>query len=82
MARDACTYVLTYGLDIDAQTINTLTMTATDNTCSVEVPLTVPGDVVDTQGFRTEQLGSDPLTIWVRLTGSPVTFELQTPIDV
>lgn len=80
MARDLCTPVLTYTTDPIAQTISGLTITANSNTCNVPIPVTVPGPVTDTQGFTTEQIGSDPLTIWVNLSGSPVTFSLTTPI--
>ena len=52
------------------------------NTDSKVLQITVPGTVTDTQGFTTEQLGSDPLTIWVTLSGSPVSFTLTTPVPV
>jgi hypothetical protein len=42
--------------------------------------VTVPGSVTNTQGFTTEKIGSDPLTIWVKLSGAPVTFTLSTPV--
>jgi hypothetical protein len=32
------------------------------------------------KGFKTEQVGSDPFTIWVSLTGSAVTLSLKTAI--
>lgn len=80
MTRDKCLPALTYTTDPTAKTITGVTLTATSNTCRVTIPVTVPGSVTDTQGFTTEQIGSDPLTIWVQLSGSPVTFTLTTPV--
>jgi len=80
MARDKCGYVLTYTLNPTSQTITGVTVTATDNTCDVPIPVTVPGKVVDSKGFPTEQVGNDPLTVWVTLSGSPVEFVLGTSI--
>jgi hypothetical protein len=34
------------------------------------------------QGATKEQLGSDPLTLWVTLSGKPVSFTLTTPIPL
>lgn len=78
MARDACAYGLTY--DVTSGSITGVTVTATGNTCSSSIPVTVPGSVTDTHGFTTEQIGSDPLTIWVQLSGSPVSFTLSQPV--
>jgi len=82
MARDQCNYVLTWARDTTAQTITAVTVTAADNTCTVPIPVTVPGTMVDQQGFRGEKIGNDPLTIWVRLTGTPVVLTLGTPVNV
>ncbi|KAJ5924478.1 hypothetical protein N7466_008665 [Penicillium verhagenii] len=76
--RDACGYALSY--TTENQEITGVTVTATGNTCSEPIPVTFPVAPTSTQGFATEQLGSDPLTVWVELTGSPVTFTLSTPI--
>lgn len=78
MARDACSYGLTYA--ITSGSITGVTVTANGNTCGTSVPITVPGSVTNTQGFATEQIGSDPLTIWVALSGSPVSFTLSQPV--
>ncbi|KAI3400682.1 hypothetical protein diail_2394 [Diaporthe ilicicola] len=78
MIRDACSYGLTYA--ITSGSITGVTVTASGNTCSTSIPVTVPGSVTDTQGFTTEQIGSDPLTIWVNLSGSPVSFTLSQPV--
>ncbi|PYH41936.1 putative extracellular serine-rich protein [Aspergillus saccharolyticus JOP 1030-1] len=76
--RDQCGYALSYV--ISNQQITAVTVSATGNTCSEPVPVTFPVAPTSTQGFTTEQLGSDPLTVWVQLSGSPVTFTLSTPI--
>lgn len=84
MTRDNCAPDITYAVDSTARTITGVTISATGNTCSVEIPVTVPGLVTDTQGFRTEQIGNDPLTIWVNLSGAAVltSFTLKTPIPL
>jgi hypothetical protein len=80
MARDACAPNLSY--TTSGTTITAVTVTTIGNTCPVVIPVTVPGKVTSTQGFTTEQIGSDPLTIWVSMKGSPVTFTLSTPVSL
>lgn len=80
MARDQCGYKMTYILDTKAQTITGMTVSTTDNTCASNIPVTIPGSVLNTQGFTTEKIGNDPTTIWVKMAGAPVTFTLTTPI--
>src|SRR5690242_18834798 len=63
MARDACSPSLSYITSPSAKTITAITLTTSNgNTCSTKIPVTVPGKVTSTQGFTTEQVGSDPLT--------------------
>ena len=50
--------------------------------CKVPIPLTMPGPVQSTNGQTTEQIGNDPLTIWVDISQGSQTFLLQTPIAV
>lgn len=78
MARDACSYQLTYA--ITSGSITGVTVTANGNTCGTSIPVTVPGTVTNTKGFVTEKIGSDPLTIWVKMSGSPVSFTLSKPV--
>jgi hypothetical protein len=80
MARDACAPNLSF--KTSGNTITAVTLTTIGNVCSTVIPLTVPGKVTSTQGFTTEQIGTDPLTIWVKMTGSPVTFNLATPVSL
>ncbi|KAJ5088905.1 hypothetical protein N7456_012521 [Penicillium angulare] len=76
--RDACGYALSY--TTENHKITGVTVSATDNTCGEPIPVTFPVAPTSTKGFATEQLGSDPLTVWVQLSGSPVSFTLSTPI--
>lgn len=78
--RDACQYSLRYA--VSGGQITGVTVSAKDNTCKRPIPVTFAVEPTSTQGFKTEQLGSDPLTVWVQLSGSPVTFTLSTPIDL
>lgn len=58
------------------------TVTTNGNVCGAPIPFTLPlGIQTNTQGFTTEQYGNDPLTIWVPMTGAPVTFAFNTPIS-
>lgn len=77
--RDACNYSLSYATVNQKITAVTLS-SANGNTCGTAIPVTFPVPPTSTQGFKTEQYGSDPLTVWVELQGSPVTFTLSTPI--
>ncbi|KAJ5520393.1 hypothetical protein N7463_000846 [Penicillium fimorum] len=78
--RDKCGYSLSYATS--NQKITAVTVSATGNTCTEPIPVTFPVAPTSTQGFATEQLGADPLTVWVKLAGSPVTFTLTTPISL
>jgi hypothetical protein len=81
MARDACAPNLSY--TTSGTTITGVTVTTSGgNTCSVVIPVTVPGKVTSTQGFTTEQIGSDPLTIWVQMAGKPITFTLSAAVPL
>lgn len=52
------------------------------NVCNAPIPLTLPlGITTDTQGFQTEQYGNDAQTIWVTMSGGPVSFTFNTPIS-
>jgi len=82
VARDACGAGLSYQFDSTASAITGFTLTTSGNTCSQPIPVTLPGPVTSTQGATTEQIGSDPTTLWVTMSGSPVSFTLSTPIPV
>ncbi|ESZ97904.1 hypothetical protein SBOR_1703 [Sclerotinia borealis F-4128] len=82
MTRDACGASLSYQLDTTASSITGFTLFANGDTCSTPIPVTLPGPVTDTKGATTEQIGNDPITLWVTLSGAPVSFTLSTPIAV
>jgi hypothetical protein len=83
MARDQCQPNLSYTLSSDASSITGVTVSANSNICGVPVPVTFPGSATTTaSGTTREQLGSDPLIIWTTLSGSPVSFQLGTPVSI
>ncbi|KAL3441770.1 extracellular serine-rich protein [Aspergillus insuetus] len=76
--RDQCRYAL--GYEISGGYITGFRVTAEDDECEAKIPVTSPVGVLNTQNFTTEQLGSDPLTVWVQLSGGPVSLALASPI--
>ena len=78
--RDSCNYALSYSLSDGS--ITGVTVSADGNTCGAPIPVTFPVAPSDTKGFDVEQMGSDPQTLWVRLSGSPVTLSLSEPIPL
>lgn len=79
-ARDACGYSSTWVTKDNK--ITGVTVFATDNSCGSPIPVTFPSAPANTQDFQTEQVGNDPFTVWVQLSGSPVTFTLESPIPL
>ncbi|GAB7340916.1 hypothetical protein MBLNU457_7267t1 [Dothideomycetes sp. NU457] len=83
MTRDACGANLAYSYSNDGSSITAVTVTANGNSCSVPVPVTVPGGAPSSSGASTsDKVGSEPLIMWVTLSGSPVTLTLPTPVSV
>lgn len=83
MAVDQCQPSLTWTLSDDGNSITGATLSANGNSCSAPIPVTFPVSASTTAGQTTrEQLGSDSLTIWTTLTGSPVSFELDSAVSV
>ncbi|CAI4213487.1 unnamed protein product [Parascedosporium putredinis] len=83
MARDQCTPNLSYNYSEDGLFITSVTVTTTDNTCDVPVPVTFPGSVESTDGVGSEdKVGDEPLIVWVTMEGSPVTFTLAEPVSL
>jgi len=84
MARDKCLPTLTYTYSTDGKSITGVTVGATDNTYPVQIPVTFPGLATSTvkAGATSEKIGTDPLTIWIKLSGAPITYTLTTPILV
>lgn len=84
MALDKCMPTLQWNYDSSNSSITSVTVgSANGNTCSVPVPVTFPGSASTTaSGTTSEQIGSDPLTIWTTLSGSPVTFSLGSALPL
>ena len=85
MARDQCSPSLTWNFSNDGKSIvSVLLTTATQNKCKTAIPVTIPGKGVKSvpAGTVKEQLGNDPLTLWIKMVGSPVTLQLAEPIPV
>lgn len=80
MQRDKCVPKLKLNVDDISKKITGVQVLTNNNSCSAKIPVTLPGTVTNTQGFTTEQKGSDPLTIWVDMKGSPVSFTFGTPV--
>ncbi|KAF2666763.1 hypothetical protein BT63DRAFT_317780 [Microthyrium microscopicum] len=82
MARDQCNYNLAYQYSTDNKNIIGATLTSTGNTCSAPIPVTFPVAATASVPTTSEQIGGDPLTLWVQMTGQPVTFTLSTPVAI
>ncbi|KAF2758816.1 hypothetical protein EJ05DRAFT_421851, partial [Pseudovirgaria hyperparasitica] len=78
--RDQCSPKIKWTTSTDGKTITGATVTTTNNQCGTKVPVTFPGKVTNTNGATTEQVGGDPLTLWVTMSGAAKSFTLQTPI--
>ena len=76
--RDGCAPKMTY--IVNAGKITAVTISATGNKCGTQIPFTLPSTVTSTSGLTTEKIGNDPVTYWVRLSGSAKTFTLTTPV--
>jgi hypothetical protein len=84
MARDQCSPSLTWNFSEDHKFLASVTLTtATQNRCKVAIPVTFPSGVARLPpGSTREQVGSDPLTVWVSMNGAPVTMALSPPIPI
>jgi hypothetical protein len=81
--RDQCNPSLTYNYSPDGKRINSVTVTANGNTCAAPIAVTLPtGFTSNAPGLIREAIGSEPLVVWVPLTGSPVTLALSSPVSV
>ncbi|OAA44128.1 hypothetical protein NOR_03856 [Metarhizium rileyi] len=84
MTLDGCKPKSTYTFSADGKTISSVTVTANGNTCSVPVPVTIPSGTATATGgnLKLTKVGTEPPITWVTLSGSPVTIELGTPVNV
>jgi len=83
MVRDNCGYSMRYESSngmINAVVISSLgNGSGIGNVCKASIPVTFPGKVIneDVNGFVSEQVGGDPLTVWVNLKGYEVRIRLE-----
>lgn len=83
MTVDKCQPTMTYVYSSSGTAITGVTVSAANMNCAAPVPVTFPSSATTTSsGTTTEQLGKDPLTIWVNLRGSAVTFTLDKAIQL
>lgn len=80
--RDQCKPALAYNFGPDGKTLVGVTVSSTNNQCAEAIPITFPVKPTSNNGGTAEQLGSDPYTVWIKLTGKPVTFTLSTPLKL
>jgi hypothetical protein len=81
--RDLCRPSLTWTTTADGASIESVNVyTAGGNRCGTTIPITVPGALADTTGATREQLGSDPLTLWVSMTGASRQYRFSQAIPL
>jgi hypothetical protein len=81
--RVACNPKVTMLYSVGGTQITGYTVSAGNLNCGVAIPVSIPGGTVTSlQGGYTEQVGSDPLTVWTYLQGAAKTFTLTVPITL
>jgi hypothetical protein len=79
-ARDLCRPSMTYTTSANGASIVSINVyTAGGNNCKTPIPITVPVATSTTTGATKEQLGSDPLTLWVTMSGVSRAYQFTTP---
>ena len=74
---------MTWTTSSDGASIRSVNVyTAGGNRCGTTIPITVPGAVTDTTGATKEQLGSDPLTLWVTMSGASRQYTLSSALPL
>lgn len=81
--RDLCRPSLTYTTTADGKSIDSISVyTAGGNKCGTTIPITLPAAVSSTTGATKEQLGTDPLTLWVTMSGASRTYKFSKAIPL
>jgi hypothetical protein len=80
--RDECRPSLAYQLSDDRKSITGVNVSAANSKCSTSIAVTFPGPVASSTSATKEQVGKDPLTLWVSLSGSAKTYGLSSPIKI
>lgn len=83
-AVDGCNPQMTYGFVNNGTSIDHVTVTASGNSCSVPIPITIPGGSAVASGGSAspDKVGSEPTIQWVTLSGSAVTLKLSELVSV
>lgn len=82
-SRDNCAPNLVYNYNDDGTQIVSATLSTSGNSCSVSVPVTVPGTATVSGGSATsDKTGSEPLILEVMMQGSEATISLGEGITV
>ncbi|KAF7552527.1 hypothetical protein G7Z17_g4235 [Cylindrodendrum hubeiense] len=81
---DDCVPKLAYTYSDDGTQIVSVTVSATGNTCSVPIPVTIPsGSATASSGTVTaDVVGAEPPIQWVTLSGTAVTLTLSSPVSL
>ncbi|KAF2204158.1 hypothetical protein GQ43DRAFT_495699 [Delitschia confertaspora ATCC 74209] len=82
MTRDQCVPNLTYQLSDDRKAITGIIVSAANTKCSTPIPVTFPGAVKSASSATKEQVGKDPLTLWVTLGGKAQSYTLSKPVSI
>lgn len=81
--RDLCRPSMTWTTSENGANIESVDVyTAGGNICKTTIPITVPGAVASTTGATVEQLGSDPVTLWVTMSGASRSYKFSTAINL
>jgi hypothetical protein len=81
--RDLCRPSMTWTTSSDGANIESVNVyTAGGNNCKTAIPITVPVAVSSATGATKEQLGSDPLTLWVMMSGASRQYKFSSAIKL
>ncbi|KAF1851495.1 uncharacterized protein K460DRAFT_391756 [Cucurbitaria berberidis CBS 394.84] len=81
--RDLCRPSMTWTTSANGDSIESVNVyTAGGNNCKTTIPITVPAAVSSTTGATKEQLGSDPLTLWVTMSGASRNYKFTTAVKL
>ncbi|KAF2873687.1 putative extracellular serine-rich protein [Massariosphaeria phaeospora] len=80
--RDECIPNLVYQLSDDRKAITGVTVNARNAKCNTAIPVTFPGGVASAASAIKEQVGKDPLTLWVTLGGNSKSYSLSSALKV
>jgi hypothetical protein len=82
-ARDLCRPSMTWQNSADGAGIESVTVyTAGGNKCGTTIPITIPSTPTSTDGATQERIGTDPLTLWVTMSGTARTYTFTKPIPL